>query len=175
VLVLAQQEPIYVPFEWDKIPATATVIGVSGDTTTYALIDSPGTGRVEPGPGGFLFRSSESARAQFFLHPPATLIQGPSAASMLYVNSAASTTLSGICNLVSPVALCTLNVETTGAPLPGTGSGGAVATGTGKSSSTGKGAGSGSSAASLTAGPAGTIITMSTIALGFCIALALLR
>ena len=71
---------------------------------------------------------------------------------MLYVNSAALTTLSGICNFVSLIALCTLNVEMTGAPFPGTGTSGAVATGAGKSSSTGKSAGSGSSAASLTAG-----------------------
>ncbi|KIM38421.1 hypothetical protein M413DRAFT_447877, partial [Hebeloma cylindrosporum] len=152
LLVLAQQDPIYVPFEWDRVPATASVIGSSGGTTTYALIDSPGTGRVTPG--------------------PATLIQGPSAASMLYVNSAAATTLSGVCNLVSPVALCTLNVQETGAPLPGTGSGGAVVTSTKKSSSTGKSTDSG--ATSHIAGPTGTIITMSSIALGFCIALALL-
>jgi len=94
---------------------------------------------------------------------------------MLYVNKAASTTLSGVCNLVSPVALCTLNVQVTGAPLPGTGSGGAVVSSTRKSSSTSKSTGGGSSAASHTAGPTGTIITMSSIALGFCIALALLR
>jgi len=158
VLVLAQ-EPIYVPFEWSQVPLTATIIGSSGGTTSYALID--GGGRATPG--------------------PATLIQGPSGvASMVYVNSAAAspTTLSGICNLVSPVAVCTLNVQVTGAPLPGTAPT-SVATGTNtkkvSSSSTSKGTTGNNGSGSLSTRPTATIIAMSSIALGFCIALALLR
>lgn len=57
-VILAQnQEPIYVPFEWDKVPASASVIASSAETTTYALIDTGGSAlRATPGPGAcFLF------------------------------------------------------------------------------------------------------------------------
>ncbi|KAF8961937.1 hypothetical protein BDZ97DRAFT_2026722 [Flammula alnicola] len=63
-------------------------------STTFALIDGPETGIATPG--------------------PATVIQGPSIASMYYVNEADTVqpTLSGVCNLISPVAVCTLSVWT---------------------------------------------------------------
>lgn len=38
-VVHAQQEPIYVPFEWNGAPLTASTIGSSGGTTTFAIID----------------------------------------------------------------------------------------------------------------------------------------
>ncbi|KAF5316151.1 hypothetical protein D9619_006605 [Psilocybe cf. subviscida] len=163
-LVIAQEQvPIYVPFEWSKVPATATVIGSAGATTTFALIDEGSTFQT---PG------------------PAILIQGPDSASMRYVNEAASPaqTLSGVCNLVSPVAVCTLNVQETGAPLPPNGNGGGAGTGTGSttkkggSSSTPTGrTGSGGSTGPSSGSSTGAVISMTTVALGFCVGLAFLR
>ncbi|KDR70946.1 hypothetical protein GALMADRAFT_254554 [Galerina marginata CBS 339.88] len=164
-LVFAQSDaPIYVPFEWDQKPITASVIGSSGQTTSYALVDGPTRGVVPPG--------------------PATLVQGPSAATMFYVNSGAATpTLSGVCNLVSPVAVCTLNVYETGAPLPASGPSGSSSTTSKKSGSTGKsGSGSGGSTPGSSSGSSGAarsstgaVMSMTTLAIGFCIALAFVR
>ncbi|KAH9479873.1 hypothetical protein JR316_0008469 [Psilocybe cubensis] len=129
--ILAQEQgPIFVPFGWNKVPATARVIASSAGTTTYGLID----GGFAPG--------------------PATLVQtATTAASMFYVNSAPATptTLSGVCNLASPIAMCTLNVFESGTSRPGNTSGGSVGTST------------------------GTVLTMTTLALGFCLGLAFLR
>ncbi|PPQ91197.1 hypothetical protein CVT25_001213 [Psilocybe cyanescens] len=141
VIFAQEQGPIFVPFGWNRVPATARVIASAAGTTTYGLID----GGFSPG--------------------PATLVQSASAASMFYVNSAAATptTLSGVCNLVSPVAMCTLNVYETGGPLPN-------ASGT-PQPGTGSGGGSSGSVGTST----GTILTMTTLALGFCIGLAFIR
>ncbi|KAF8961966.1 hypothetical protein BDZ97DRAFT_1826823 [Flammula alnicola] len=126
VVVAQEQVLVYVPFEWDKVPGS----------TTFALIDGPETGIATPG--------------------PATVIQGPSIASMYYVNEADTVqpTLSGVCNLISPVAVCTLSVWT---------------------STTMDTSDIGSSSGAAGGSSTGTMISMTTIALGFCIALALLK
>ena len=99
----------------------------------------------------------------------ATLFQAASVASMQY--AAPSETLSGICNLQSPVALCTLNVYETGSPLPSTGLVGRVSSTT-KSSSTNRD----SSAITPTIGSLkGLVLAMGTMGLGFCISVALMR
>ncbi|KAF4610921.1 hypothetical protein D9613_006544 [Agrocybe pediades] len=136
-VVMAQnQEPIYVPFEWNNRPLSAVSLGSSRSTTTYGLVDGPSRVRTA-GPG--------------------TLFQSAGGASMHWVNSAlpTPTTLSGVCNLASPVAMCTLNVyEST------TTTGGRGASGGGRSVG-------GSST--------GIIALMTTAAMGFCIGLAMLR
>ena len=60
-VVLAQDNvPIYVPFEWDQEPLTATVIASNPGTTTYNLVDGdPMTmTRVVGGPGQFFSSSN---------------------------------------------------------------------------------------------------------------------
>ena len=71
---------------------------------------------------------------------------------MLHAKNAPLTTLSGACNLLTPVVLCTVNLETAGAPLPGT-SDGATAIGTKKNSSASKSTGEASSALATGRGP----------------------
>ena len=96
---------------------------------------------------------------------------------MLY--SAPTATLSGVCNLVSPVAVCTLNVYETGAPLPpaGNGGGGSITTTSKKGGSTGNGNGNtgGTGGSGVPGSSAGTILAMTTVALGFCISLVFVR
>ena len=167
----AQQEPIYV-FEWDKVPAIATVIGVSGDATIYALIESPGTGRVETGPGTRSYPIAPTTQALIFSAP----------FSHPYLKS-----ISGLYDLHEQCChdnpFWCLQPRQSRRPMHaqrpndrrGTGSDSTVVNSTKKITSTSKSSGGGSSAALLTAGLTGTTITMSSIALGFCIALALLR
>lgn len=95
---------------------------------------------------------------------------------MLY--SAPTATLSGVCNLVSPVAVCTLNVYETGAPLPPAGNGGgsgSPSTTSKKPGSTGNGNNGGTGGSGVPGSSAGTILAMTTVALGFCISLVFVR
>ncbi|KAF9529519.1 hypothetical protein CPB83DRAFT_852263 [Crepidotus variabilis] len=147
------QEPIYVPFQWSKIPLTATNLGSSGGTTTFGLLDGP--------------RSTLG---------PAVLLQSASVGSMLY--SGPSGTLSGVCNLQTPYAVCTLNVQQTGDPLPPaatSASGKSVTTKKGGSTSGASTGSSGSSGAVMGKNAVGTMWAMATLAVGFCISLAVLR
>lgn len=47
VIFAQEQGPIFVPFGWNRVPATARVIASAAGTTTYGLID----GGFSPGPG----------------------------------------------------------------------------------------------------------------------------
>ncbi|KAF9052162.1 hypothetical protein BJ165DRAFT_1525019 [Panaeolus papilionaceus] len=147
------QGPIYVPFDYAAgEPVSASVLGSSGGATTYALIDGPRSVRVAPG--------------------PATLIKNGNAASMIYIDQANPTaTYSGVCNLVTPVAMCTLNVQETGAPLPPTGGSGAPgSTNTGRPGSGGNGGTGGAAGSGVTA----LLIGVSTAVLGFGVGVSLL-
>jgi hypothetical protein len=156
IVVLAQdgaQDPIYVPFDYSAgEPVSASIIGSSGGATTYALIDGPRSLRVAPG--------------------PATLIKNGNAASMIYVNEAIPTaTYSGVCNLVTPVAMCTLNVQESGAPLPPTG-GGNGGTNTGRPSGGNNGGNTGGASGT---GVTALFLGLGTAVLGFSVGVALLN
>ena len=106
-----------------------------------------------------------------FNQNPATLIQKPSEATMTYV--APTATLSGICNLRSPIAICTLNVYETGAAFPSAGL-------PGKSSTTTRGGGQtirpGTALlGSATSSMGGFVFALTTVVLGFAISVALMR
>lgn len=102
----------------------------------------------------------------------ATLIKNGNAASMIYIDQANPTaTYSGVCNLVTPVAMCTLNVQETGAPLPPTGGSGAPgSTNTGRPGSGGNGGTGGAAGSGVTA----LLIGVSTAVLGFGVGVSLL-
>lgn len=99
---------------------------------------------------------------------------------MIYVNPAGgpTPTLSGVCNLFTPVAVCTLNVYETGAAIPVTdGFAATTATNTvGTTPTLGSDSGIGGGSKGGAVGSSkGTIFAMSTLALGFCIGLAFAR
>ncbi|KAF8188642.1 hypothetical protein BJ912DRAFT_390481 [Pholiota molesta] len=150
------EEPIYVPFAWDQVPQNASIIGTQGSSTTYALTDG--------------------ATSSPTLGPATTLVQSGSAASMYYVKGvlgAQTPTLSGVCNLASPVAVCTLNVYTTGAALPGGGTFGSLSGEPGSASS--ERYASGSSGGSIGTSWAGCGASIVTVVLGFCTGIALVK
>jgi len=62
VSVALAQDPIYVPFEWDKIPLTATNLGSSGGQTTFGLLEGPSRARATVGPGMFPLSDSLSVK-----------------------------------------------------------------------------------------------------------------
>ncbi|KAF9472450.1 hypothetical protein BDN70DRAFT_478101 [Pholiota conissans] len=147
------QGPIYIPFGWDQVPQAASAIGTQSGSTTYALLDGSAM-TPSPTPG------------------PATLVQSGSVASIYYPNTvgASTPTLSGVCNLVSPTAVCTLNVYTTGAVLPGGGAFGSSVGEPGSASSERYVSGSyeGNSWMAVKA-------SLMTMLLGFCVGVVLVR
>ncbi|PPR07973.1 hypothetical protein CVT24_002652 [Panaeolus cyanescens] len=159
VVVLAQdgaQDPIYVPFDYEAgEPVSATILGSSGGTTTYGLIDGPRTLRPTPG--------------------PATLLKSGNSASMIYVNEAIpSATYSGVCNLVTPVALCTLNVQQTGAALPPSSGNTGGSGGGGNGGGSGRPGGTGG-AVGATGGLTALIVGVTTAVVGFGMGVKLLN
>lgn len=92
----------------------------------------------------------------------ATFFQASSTGSMVY--RAPSNTLSGICNLQTPYAVCTLNVQATGDPLPPINAPGSII---GASENVADSSSSSSKSS-------GAIWIMSSLAVGFCISISLI-
>ena len=88
---------------------------------------------------------------------------------MIYV--APTSTFSGVCNLVSPVAICTLNVYTTGQPFPSTGK--ASQTGSNSPAATDSRMNGGVAAGS--SSWQSTLVVMGTVVLGFFVSVSFLR
>lgn len=124
MLGTAAQTTLYIP-GFDPQPITADVLGVGADgQTTWLLGPGVSSGALDdiglPGPGKNQSISLSRWPVYSQVHAPATLIEGPSAAKLVFDSPAASMLFEDDCTIVDGIATCTVVVALDGTTSTGT-------------------------------------------------------